>query len=55
MFITWTIDNQSEKRYPYAGSQTCPKEDAFLMFCFYGARPELWERKWQLGNPVLVN
>ncbi len=55
MFIIWTIDYQNNKCYPCAGSQTCPKEDAFLMFCFYGARPELWERKWQLGDPVLVN
>jgi hypothetical protein len=34
---------------------TNPKENAFLMFRFYGAKPELWNRKWQLGDPELVN
>ncbi len=34
---------------------TNPDEDAFLMFRFYGATPQLWERKWQLGDPELVN
>ena len=33
---------------------TNPKEDAFLMFRFYGAKPELWEKKWVLGDPQLV-
>ena len=33
---------------------TNPKEDAFLMFRFYGAKPELWEKKWILGDPELV-
>ncbi len=33
---------------------TNPKEDAFLMFRFYGAKPELWEKKWVLGDPALV-
>ena len=33
---------------------TNPKEDAFLMFRFYGAKPELWEKKWVLGDPELV-
>ncbi len=33
---------------------TNPDEDAFLMFRFYGAMPELWERQWQLGDPELV-
>ena len=32
-----------------------PQEDYFLMFRFYGAKPELWDRKWQLGDPELVN
>jgi len=32
-----------------------PEEDYFLMFRFYGAKPELWERKWRLGDPELVN
>jgi hypothetical protein len=31
-----------------------PKEDYFLMFRFYGAKPELWDRKWKLGDPELV-
>jgi hypothetical protein len=30
------------------------KEDAFLMFRFYGAKPVLWEKKWILGDPELV-
>ena len=34
---------------------TNPDEDAFLMFRFYGATPQLWERKWQLGDPELVD
>jgi hypothetical protein len=34
---------------------TNPNEDAFLMFRFYGAKPELWERNWKLGDPELVN
>ncbi len=34
---------------------TNPDEDAFLMFRFYGATPELWERNWRLGDPELVN
>ena len=33
---------------------TNPNEDAFLMFRLYGAKPQLWEKKWQLGDPVLV-
>ena len=33
---------------------TNPKEDAFLMFRFYGAKPELWDKKWVLGDPELV-
>ena len=33
---------------------TNPKEDAFLMFRFYGAKPELWNLKWKLGDPELV-
>ncbi len=33
---------------------TNPKEDAFFMFRFYGAKPELWEKKWVLGDPELV-
>ena len=31
-----------------------PNEDAFLMFRFYGAKPELWNLKWKLGDPELV-
>jgi hypothetical protein len=31
-----------------------PQEDYFLMFRFYGAKPELWEKKWILGDPELV-
>lgn len=31
-----------------------PKEDYFLMFRFYGAKPELWNKKWVLGDPELV-
>ena len=31
-----------------------PKEGAFLMFRFYGAKPELWEKNWVLGDPELV-
>ena len=27
---------------------------AFLMFRFYGAKPELWNLKWKLGDPELV-
>jgi hypothetical protein len=34
---------------------TNPNEDAFLMFRFYGAKSQLWERKWQLGDPELVD
>ncbi len=34
---------------------TNPEEETFLMFRFYGATPQLWERKWKLGDPVLVN
>ncbi len=33
---------------------TNPEEPAFLMFRFYGAKPELWDRKWVLGDPQLV-
>ncbi len=33
---------------------TNPKEDAFLMFRFYGAKPELWDKQWVLGDPELV-
>ncbi len=33
---------------------TSPEEPAFLMFRFYGAKPELWEKKWILGDPELV-
>jgi hypothetical protein len=32
-----------------------PAEDYFLMFRLYGAKPELWEKKWQLGDPELVD
>ena len=31
-----------------------PEEPAFLCFRFYGAKPELWEKKWILGDPELV-
>ena len=31
-----------------------PDEDAFLMFRLYGATPELWERKWKLGDPKKI-
>ena len=31
-----------------------PKEDYFLMFRFYGAKPELWEKNWVLGDPELL-
>jgi len=31
-----------------------PNEDAFLMFRFYGAKPELWKLKWKLGDPELI-
>ena len=34
---------------------TNPDEDTFLMFRLYGATPQLWERKWQLGDPELVD
>ena len=34
---------------------TNPEEDIFLMFRLYGAKPQLWERKWKLGDPELVN
>ncbi len=27
----------------------------FIMLRFYGAKPELWEKKWVLGDPELVN
>ena len=30
-------------------------EDSFLMFRLYGAEPRLWERKWQVTDPELVN
>ncbi len=33
---------------------TNPKEDAFFCFRFYGAKPELWEKKWILHDPELV-
>lgn len=33
---------------------TSPEEDAFFCFRFYGAKPELWEKKWILGDPELV-
>ena len=33
---------------------TNPEEDAFFCFRFYGAKPELWEKKWVLGDPELV-
>ena len=29
-------------------------EEYFLMFRLHGAKPELWERKWKLGDPELV-
>ena len=32
-----------------------PEEDYFLMFRFYGAKPELWERNWRLGDPELAD
>ncbi len=32
-----------------------PDEDYFLMFRLYGAKPQLWERKWQLGDPELAD
>ena len=31
-----------------------PEEPAFLCFRFYGAKPELWEKKWILGDPELL-
>jgi len=31
-----------------------PEEPAFLCHRFYGAKPELWEKKWKLGDPELV-
>jgi hypothetical protein len=31
-----------------------PNEDSFLCFRFYGANPELWNRKWKLGDPEIV-
>ncbi len=34
---------------------TNPDEDYFLMFRLYGAEPRLWERKWKLGDPELIN
>jgi len=34
---------------------TNPKEETFLMFRFYGAKPELWTRKWELGSPERVD
>jgi hypothetical protein len=34
---------------------TNPDEDYFLMFRLYGAKPQLWERKWKLGDPELLN
>ena len=34
---------------------TNPEEYTFLMFRLYGAKPQLWERKWKLGDPELVN
>jgi hypothetical protein len=33
---------------------TSPEEPAFLMFRFYGAKPELWEKKWILGDAELI-
>jgi hypothetical protein len=33
---------------------TNPDEDSFLCYRLYGATPQLWERKWQLGDPELV-
>lgn len=32
-----------------------PKEDYFLMFRLYGAKPELSEKKLQLVDPELVD
>lgn len=32
-----------------------PDEDSFLMFRFYGSKPELWERRWKLGDPELID
>jgi len=32
-----------------------PEEDYFLMFRFYGAKPELWDRQWRLGDPEETN
>ena len=32
-----------------------PEEDYFLMFRFYGAKPDLWKREWRLGDPEPVN
>ena len=34
---------------------TNPDEDAFLMFRLYGAKQQLWERKWKLGDPAFVD
>lgn len=34
---------------------TNPNEVSFLMFRFYGAKPELWTRKWELGSPERVD
>ena len=31
-----------------------PEEPAFLCFRFYGAKLELWEKNWILGDPELV-
>ena len=32
-----------------------PNEESFFCFRFYGAKPELWERNWKLGDPELIN
>jgi hypothetical protein len=34
---------------------TNPKEDYFLIFRLYGAKPQLWNRRWKLGEPTLVD
>ena len=31
-----------------------PDEPCFFCFRFYGSKPELFERKWELGSPELV-
>ena len=42
------------QRIPIDTLITSPEEPAFLMYRLYGAKPELWEKKWKLGDPELV-